>query len=248
MAISTFERYEMKFQVPKDKKEVLEKIIRQYMVEDKYCKNGEKYLIRNIYYDTDDNTLIHFSTTKPIIHKEKLRARKYGTFNDGKDEVFLEIKKKTKGIVSKRRVKLTSKELDLLINEKIIPEKEKYIDQQVLKEILYMITIYDLKPAVFISYERLAFFDKNDPTFRITFDDCINTRRYNIDFENDEKGVEILPSDTYLMEVKIVNGIPMWFARALSELQIYTSSFSKYGTEFKNYVTTRGKEKCSLVS
>lgn len=247
MAIKTFERYELKFQIPKEKKILLEEIIRQYMNEDKYCKNGQKYLIRNIYFDTSDNLLIHFSTTKPVKHKEKLRARKYGTYGDGNDKVFLEIKKKTKGIVSKRRVTLTEKELELFINDKIIPQRDNYFDNQVFKEMAYFLSIYDVKPAVFISYERLAFFDKKDPTFRVTFDDCINTRRTNLSFDVDEQGVEILPKDIYLMEVKIVNGMPLWFARALSELKIYSSSFSKYGTEYKMSVQG-GNKKCLIVS
>lgn len=246
MAINTFERYELKFQVPKEKKILLEAIIRQHMDEDKFCVNGQKYLIRNIYYDTSDNILIHFSTTKPVKHKEKLRARKYGSIGDGKDKVFLEIKKKTKGIVSKRRVKLTEQELNDFIDHKIIPKRDNYFDNQVLKEMLYFITIYDVKPAVYISYERLAFFDRIDPTFRITFDDCVMSRREDFTFDSTKECRSLLQEDMYLMEVKIVNGMPFWFARALSELKIYSSSFSKYGTEYRLTVQG-GNKKCSSV-
>lgn len=246
MAINTFERYELKFQVPKEKKILLEAIIRQHMDEDKFCVNGQKYLIRNIYYDTSDNILIHFSTTKPVIHKEKLRARKYGSIGDGKDKVFLEIKKKTKGIVSKRRVKLTEQELNDFIDHKIIPKRDNYFDNQVLKEMLYFISIYDVKPAVYISYERLAFFDRIDPTFRITFDDCVMSRREDFTFDSTKECRSLLQKDMYLMEVKIVNGMPFWFARALSELKIYSSSFSKYGTEYRLTVQG-GNKKCSSV-
>lgn len=246
MAINTFERYELKFQVPKEKKILLEAIIRQHMDEDKFCINGQKYLIRNIYYDTSDNILIHFSTTKPVKHKEKLRARKYGSIGDGKDKVFLEIKKKTKGIVSKRRVKLTEQELNDFIDHKIIPKRDNYFDNQVLKEMLYFITIYDVKPAVYISYERLAFFDRIDPTFRITFDDCVMSRREDFTFDSTKECRSLLQEDMYLMEVKIVNGMPFWFARALSELKIYSSSFSKYGTEYRLTVQG-GNKKCSSV-
>lgn len=246
MAINTFERYELKFQVPKEKKILLEAIIRQHMDEDKFCVNGQKYLIRNIYYDTSDNILIHFSTTKPVKHKEKLRARKYGSIGDGKDNVFLEIKKKTKGIVSKRRVKLTEQELNDFIDHKIIPKRDNYFDNQVLKEMLYFITIYDVKPAVYISYERLAFFDRIDPTFRITFDDCVMSRREDFTFDSTKECRSLLQEDMYLMEVKIVNGMPFWFARALSELKIYSSSFSKYGTEYRLTVQG-GNKKCSSV-
>jgi hypothetical protein len=111
---------------------------------------------------------------------------------------------------------------------------------------LYFLSIYDVRPATFISYERLAFFDKIDPTFRITFDDCVQARREDFNFDSTKECMPLLPDDIYLMEVKIVNGMPFWFARALSELKIYSSSFSKYGTEYRLTVQG-GNKKCSSV-
>ena len=38
------------------------------------------------------------------------------------------------------------------------------------------------------------------------------------------------------MEVKISGAVPLWFAKIISGLNIYPVSFSKYGTEYKQYV------------
>ena len=38
------------------------------------------------------------------------------------------------------------------------------------------------------------------------------------------------------MEVKITKSFPLWFAKELSKNNIYSQSFSKYGTEYKNTV------------
>ena len=39
------------------------------------------------------------------------------------------------------------------------------------------------------------------------------------------------------MEIKISGAVPMWFSEIISGLNIYPTSFSKYGTEYKRYVS-----------
>lgn len=73
---------------------------------DKYCKNNNTYSIYNIYYDTKNNDVIRHSISKPY-YKEKLRLRSYKVPTNLDKKVFLELKKKIKGIVSKRRLSLT---------------------------------------------------------------------------------------------------------------------------------------------
>jgi hypothetical protein len=38
------------------------------------------------------------------------------------------------------------------------------------------------------------------------------------------------------MEIKIADSIPLWLALQLAELRIFRTSFSKYGTGYKQYV------------
>lgn len=49
---------------------------------------------------------------------------------------------------------------------------------------------------------------------------------------------EALPDGKYLMEVKISGAVPLWFTKIISGLNVYPVSFSKYGTEYKQYVLT----------
>ena len=58
--------------------------------------------INNIYFDTPDYRLVRTSIEKPL-YKEKLRLRTYGSTTDDTNS-FIEIKKKYKGIVYKRRI------------------------------------------------------------------------------------------------------------------------------------------------
>ena len=231
MAISSFKRYEIKFIVTKDQYEAILPELLVHMNPDAYCKNGCDYSIFNIYYDTDDNSVIRSSLAKPY-YKEKLRLRSYCCPIPSDGEVFLEIKKKTGGIVHKRRAVMSLRDASNFIEKGERPAAATYINAQVINEIDYFLHQNKVHPAAYIGYSRKAFFGKEDKNFRITFDNNIKTRRDNICFREVSRGENLLDEDQYLMEVKIPGAVPLWLADLLSEQQIYTTSFSKYGTEY----------------
>lgn len=96
-----------------------------------------------------------------------------------------------------------------------------------------------MKPKVFIGYSRKAFFGMDDNDFRLTFDSKIITRRGNLSLETDCFGEDILQENQYLMEVKILGAMPIWFTNILSELEIYNTHFSKYGNEYMRYLLNK---------
>ena len=112
MAIKTFKRKEIKFLLDINQFNELLNTIDLYMNPDEYCVGGKEYGIFNIYYDTNDSFLIRESLSKPY-YKEKLRVRSYYSPAHSDDKVFIEIKKKIGGIVTKRRAAMTLTESDL---------------------------------------------------------------------------------------------------------------------------------------
>ena len=149
------------------------------------------------------------------------------------DKVFLEIKKKYKGLVNKRRTKLIlSEAYDLTLNG-IKPQEAKHINKQVLSEIEYFLSMYDLQPKVYLTYDRRAYFATDDRDFRVTFDTNIRSRREDVRLEAGNHGDLLIGNDFWLMEVKSSEAVPLWFTKILSEAEIYPTSFSKYGTEYK---------------
>ncbi len=236
MAISTFKRYETKFMLTRTQFEALTTALQEYMIPDAYCTDGKLYTIYNIYYDTPDNQLIRHSLSKPY-YKEKLRLRSYKQNAGENDKVYLEIKKKIGGIVAKRRASLTLGEARNFLENGEYPEEPSYINKQVLDEISYFLEAYrDIKPKAYIAYDRMAMFAKDDNNFRITFDTNIRTRRDDLTLSSSAYGKQLLLPDHFLMEIKIISAMPLWLAGLLSELGIYKTSFSKYGTEYKNYL------------
>ncbi len=239
MAIAVFKRYEKKYMLTFEQYEKIRAFLSDYMNYDAYCLNNKSYKLYNIYFDSPDNCLIRTSVDGPI-YKEKLRARSYYALRAPQDKVFFEIKQKYKGIVTKRRAVMKYGEVLHMVETRTLPESNKtaeYIDRQVEKEILRMLIAYDLRPMVYIAYDRVAMFGKDDKELRITFDKEIFTRRENLTFDGDTSGYDVLPPGIILMEIKIPNTVPLWLARYLSENGIFNSKFSKYGKEYEYYVT-----------
>ncbi len=239
MAIEVFNRYEKKYRIRDDTYRKLREELSEYMEADKHSRDGDFYTICNIYYDTPDNYLIRKSIDGSV-YKEKLRLRSYGTVTP-EDKVFLEIKKKYKKLVNKRRTKLYLPEAYEYLETKEKPELKQYMNGQVLNEIDYMLHRMELLPKVFLSYDRCAMFGKENKDFRVTFDRNITARRYDLGLHYGIYGDKLLEEDEWIMEVKIEHAMPLFMTQLLSKYEIYPASFSKYGTEYKNYILNGGK-------
>ncbi|MEN8905294.1 MAG: polyphosphate polymerase domain-containing protein [Clostridiales bacterium] len=232
MAIEVFNRYENKYIMDIHTYVKIQNIINKHMYSDENSKKNSFYTICNIYYDTCNNELIRKSISKPK-YKEKLRLRGYGV-PSLEDKVYLEIKKKVNGLVNKRRTSLKLKEAYNFIETKKKPKIQDYMNKQVLNEIEYFLNLYCLEPKIYISYDRKAFFCNENRDLRITFDSNITTRRYKLGLNYGNYGMKLLNKNIILMEIKAENNIPIWVSKMLSNHKLYKSSFSKYGTVYKN--------------
>ena len=228
MAFQTvFKRYELKYMLTAKQKETILEAISEHMKLDKYGRTT----IRNIYFDTDDYRLIRRSIEKPA-YKEKLRIRSYSRATP-ESTVFVELKKKYEKVVYKRRLPLCESEAMAWVCQ----EQPCPADTQISREIDYFIKFYGkLKPSVFLSYEREAYYEQNGGDFRVTFDDHILCRQTDINLCSPIYGEPILSEGNVLMELKCSGAIPLWMTEVLSRERIYTTSFSKYGTAYRTQI------------
>ncbi|WP_026506718.1 polyphosphate polymerase domain-containing protein [Butyrivibrio sp. MC2013] len=193
--------------------------------------------INNIYYDTPDYRLIRRSLDKPL-YKEKLRLRTYGDTSDDSN-AFIEIKKKYDGIVYKRRISGRYKQA----YDYLMGQAASIDDSQVGREIISFIDMYKgLRPAMVISYDRIAMAGIEDPDFRVTFDSNIRWSIAKMDLRVPNSGKEILSPGQSLMEIKAANALPLGLARKLSELGIFPVSFSKYGRGYTEMISRNPKK------
>lgn len=230
MAIEVFNRREIKYVVSQKQFDILYPIIKEHMDPDKFNKGDKTYSIFNLYLDTDDDCLIRTSLEKPF-YKQKVRLRSYGQV-DLDQIVYLELKKKCNGIVNKRRTPMPLSEAYDYIEKKEFPMFAN-LNRQVFNEIDYIFKILPtLKSKLFLSYDRFAFFEKNNNDFRLTFDRNITTRRSDLRLDKESYGEQLLPPGYWVMEAKAFNSFPLWFVKTLSQNKIYNISFSKYGNEY----------------
>lgn len=230
MAIEVFNRYENKYLVDDAGMERLQLTLKDRMILDPYNEKKPAYAISNLYYDTDDSFLIRTSLQKPT-YKEKLRLRAYGV-PGLQDKVFVEIKKKVCGVVNKRRSAMLLADAYAFLETGILPDPQPLNNRQVLREIAYFLNQHDLKPMLYLTYDRRAYFGMDEPGLRISFDCNIRTRRSDLRLEAGDHGELLLPAGQWLMEIKTARGIPFWLSRLLAEQRIYPVSFSKYGREY----------------
>lgn len=231
--MDVFRRRELKFLIDQQQRQALEQLLKEKMVPDKYGRST----ICNLYYDTADFRLIRKSLEKPV-YKEKLRLRSYGRIKPGVD-VFLELKKKYKGVVYKRRIPVTQEQAgDFMQRRSDLPR-----DSQIAREMVYFRDFYrDLEPRVYLSYEREAWYDPDDSGFRMTLDRNIRYRTTDLDLSKPMDGREILSPELSLLEVKASGGIPMWLTEHLSRQHIHKQSFSKYGRAYMELLEQRLSE------
>ena len=240
--INVFARHEIKYILSEEQRRIVMKGIKERMTPDPHGMST----IRNIYYDTPDYRLIRRSLEKPV-YKEKIRLRSYGKPTE-ESIVFLELKKKFDGVVHKRRVEIKEKDADLYMSGAIdLSEFQKRIAEvstpQIASEIDYFKGFYkDLKPMVYLSYDRCAYFSEEDESLRITFDKNIRWRGTDVRLTAEEGGEDLLKDGESLMEIKTATALPIWLVEVLGEAGARPASFSKYGNAYRAINERIGKE------
>ncbi len=224
--VLTFKRYEKKYLLSAEKYRALRARLDEYIKPDRYFQST----VCSIYYDTDDYELIRHSIEKPV-YKEKLRLRSYNVPGP-EGTVFVELKKKFKGIVYKRRVTMTAREAMAYLSGRAPAP----VESQTSRELDWVLKSYALSPKIFIACDRSAYVAVDDENLRITFDEDIRWRDTELDLTLGDHGKAVLDGGQVLMEIKIPGASPMWLAHLLSELEIFPTGFSKYGTCYTNEI------------
>ena len=231
---AVFKRKEMKYLLTAKQYQMMMREVGEWIVSDDFPVSA----ISNLYYDTPDYRLIRTSLQKPK-YKEKLRLRCYKVPN-ADTQAFLEIKKKAMGIVYKRRESLPYRRA-----VEFLAGRGPGGDSQIFRELSWMLKSYqNLAPAMFLSYDRLSFKGKEDPTVRLTFDRNILWRTAALDLSAGTWGEPLLQPGQWLMEIKIAGAMPLWLAGTLAKCKIYPISFSKYGKAYETMIwrERNGKE------
>ena len=227
-----FQRFETKYVISKEVLANLLTEFEEYMVEDDHAYST----ISNLYYDTPTFQMIRESLEKPYF-KEKLRVRTYDETPTEDSQVFLEIKKKVRKIVYKRRIST-----DLLAAESYLAgDRDQIDDSQIRKEIDWLMARYqEVQPMMYIYYNRYSMKGIEDPNVRITVDYDLTYRSEDLSLLDGKHGDKLLPEGYVIMEIKVPGAYPLWLSEILDHHQVFPKSFSKYGVAYKKTTDYKG--------
>lgn len=220
----SFKRYEKKYLLSREKYGQLWRGLEPRLEPDRFFEST----VLSLYYDWDDFRLIRSSIEQPV-YKEKLRLRSYNV-PGAEDQVFVELKKKYKGIVYKRRVRMREREAE----EYLAGGGSPLAADQISREIDWFLKTNPVRPKVLIACDRRAYVGREEPGLRLTFDSSIRWRDTQLSLTAGDFGQELLEEGQVLMEIKMPESAPLWLAELLSSLEIFPRSFSKYGQCYKN--------------
>ena len=205
--------------------------------------------ISSLYYDTRQFAMINRSLEKPV-YKEKLRIRAYGTPEDG-DPVYVELKKKFRGVVYKRRVPLTANAAYAFMGgvsyrsaALAFPLADAALQDgcllprriQIAEEISQCCKRWEMpRPAMMVCVEREAYRCISAPDLRITFDIMPRWRTDDLFFSAEQAGHLLYPDDKVIMEIKCTDAYPFWLIEELDKHGVYPQPNSKYGLSYQEY-------------
>ncbi len=229
-----FERKEKKFLIEQKKLEAFLSEIHSHLTPD---ERGITQ-VSSLYYDTPENTLISRSLEKPT-YKEKLRVRAYGDVTRD-SVVFVELKKKFKGIVYKRRFACSLSDAYLFMEGNDVKPisletgaSTASLNRNLMEVKACRDRYFGLTPKMLIVTNRLALYSNDDSDVRMTIDFEPRFDNENLKLEGHAKHKKLIDDCMCILEIKCANALPLWMISALSKMQIHSQSFSKYGHAFK---------------
>lgn len=231
MAIEIFRRREQKYLITTQQYEALIEKLSPYMRPDKFGVDG-KYTVASLYFESKDRK-IYFETKNKLKYRQKLRLRVYDQANL-ESIAFFEVKQKHKNVVNKRRMLLPLHEAYRYIHstDENLNNFETS-NHQVLREIDYFRSLYNLEPEMIVSYDRHALHHKVDADLRMTFDFNLRCRNCDLKLENGSYGELFIDRNLVVLEVKVSDSVPLWLARILQELNCEQRSASKFCTSME---------------
>ena len=206
-----FQRFETKYVISKEVLANLLTEFEEHMVEDDHAYST----ISNLYYDT------------PTYDENPVED----------SQVFLEIKKKVRKIVYKRRIST-----DLLAAESYLAgDRGQTDDSQIREEIDWLMARYQkVQPMMHIYYNRYSMKGIEDPNVRITIDYDLTYRSEDLSLLDGKHGDKLLPEGYVIMEIKVPGAYPLWLSEILDHHQVFPKSFSKYGVAYKKTTDYKG--------
>ena len=226
-------RFEIKYQISLRERDIILQYISHFMELDSHVKNNYDYEVRTLYFDSRLRNFF-YEKIDGIKNRVKLRIRYYPGYQyNGKNQVFIELKRKKNQNVSKSRIIVPFEQVFNIINHNTYGAKAIYDilsnqEKSTLREVWYLNKKYHLQPLCVVCYKRQPYISKREKTFRLTFDTDVQIRNYNFDLSHGGGSKFIVPRKNCIMELKFNNFIPNWAIKIIQGNNCMQDKISKY--------------------
>jgi SPX domain protein involved in polyphosphate accumulation len=233
-------RNELKFVVNDHlKNEFLLRLKSRLIIDKNYNSDGT--IVDSLYFDTSGLSALH-SKNDGLPFRWKARIRRYGKFvqTPTPTNFFLEIKKRYDNLIEKKRELVFSTGCSI---------NELYKDSERNTSFFFNLKKkYNLMPVLGISYIREAYFIKENPNVRITFDRNLSYSHANLWFQSYREISHFFPKEKFVLEIKANGKAPTYLETICNQMGLSTLSFSKYVLGASDYISRYGFSKSLYLS
>ena len=243
--MDNIERYEQKFLVSPREGEHIRKLIAPYCQPDQATRGGPYHVI-SLYLD-GDHLPLYKATRRDEPARLKIRARTYGN-----GWVYLEIKRKVRGMIWKSRSRISDIAWHTLFVHRSTSRQARRMHEQefvvsggeTYREFLYWCDRYHAVPQAWVAYLREGYQSIDESYARVTFDDHLQAalprgyalpnmlsqqsrplRWRRLDYADQLKS----RAADVIIELKSERSVPGWMSELSRHLNRSAVGVSKYG-------------------
>jgi len=263
-AQSEFERYEAKYIIPYRLIPEMREFLRPFCIPDPNATGSPpEYVITTMQLDSPTGAL-HYARELEALNRFKLRVRTYGT--DGTAPVFLEIKRKVKGVVLKSRVMIPREYWGRAICHRGNPDVREISfrsqhERLAHHEFVRLTELLGARPVVLIRYIRESYLSCAGDYARVTFDRALcysPVREWAFPKEKQTRWISMdstmalnRPYPGVILELKTYKNAPLWMVELTERFNLVRIGFCKYSVAvrleslFQGAEYAQGSENCT---
>jgi len=239
------ERFEQKYVIHPCQVPRIRDFIRPFCIPDPSASGDPpEYSVTTLQLDTISSDLV-LAKERKTFDRFKLRIRTYGTDSAPTNPVFLEIKRRSGGVILKSRAKMKRADYrpGMVLDPGQLPTLATGKDNANLMEFSRICRQIEARPRMLIRYLRESYFGENDDYARVTIDRRIcyrPTASWNLPGEElqDRKYWRAMDTQTalrsnfagFILELKAMRDVPTWMVELIQRFNLTPVGFSKYAT------------------
>ncbi len=200
---------------------------------DEHCTQDDYYNVYDMYYDS------RVGSNSPEGVDERLRIRTYDASATPDSPVSIELIQKFGDTVSKSTLSLPYYLAMSFINHAQSPDDIYEEEKDVASRIAGFLKGNNVTASSYISAKRRAY-NSEEHNLRVCFDTDVLHRDIDVDLYSGDYGMPVLEENCYIMTIKHIGELPVWFEQILMTLSTIKARRTRIVRKFETKKLQRG--------